>query len=103
MSGTGHEGELSGEQQRSSRCDRCQQPARLVFSQARPNVGQWLCGKCMAELDALTAGSAVPTRQPAPDREGPPPGPGLAVGCAIALCLVIIWAALVLAALLHGR
>lgn len=80
-------------------CDRCRQPARLAYH-PEGTRGVWLCPACLAKLDSLEGGSEV-RKIGVGEGASWQPGPGAWVGCALIACLLVIWAFLVLVALLH--
>jgi hypothetical protein len=81
-------------------CDRCQQPGRLVYYPSVGTRGAWLCPACLAALETIEGGSEA-RRSGLGEGANLGPGPGAWAGCAIVVCLLIIWALIGLAALLH--
>jgi hypothetical protein len=81
-------------------CEHCRQPARLAYHPAAGGRGGWLCPACLAALDALEGGSEA-RKAEADGGTNWAPAAGAWAGCAVLLCLGILWAFLGIAALLH--
>ena len=99
MTGSGDRKNAPGSERPGGVCDRCRQPARLAYHPAGTRGG-WLCPACLAALDSLEGGSEV-RKSGVGNATSWAPGPGAWAGCALLACLLVIWAFLVLAALLH--